>query len=869
MALDADLGIDSIKRVEILSILQERLPEAPVVKPEHLGTLQTLRQIIAHLEESNTSTGTTSAVAPELQATSPEEAAAPAEVERSILRSVPLDASLRRTHLAVPVGTEIWITADGSSLPERIGELLQAHGYRPRLVPDAEWLTIDTPPRLGGLLIIAPAEGATGSFFRHSFVLLQKTAAALKASGAEGGATFVTVSRLDGQFGMATTEKLADPLSGGLAGLAKTTHREWPDVHCKALDLAGNIADVDAAAAAVVEEMFLSGPREVGIAAEGRFVPELIHAPVTDLSTTVRPIAGTVVISGGGRGVTAEIAVAIAEQHKSGLLLLGRSPEPEPEPAWLEALADESTIKKAILENYGKMAPKQLEERFRSLIANREVLHTLQRIREAGSQVSYRSVDIRDRQAVAEAVAEARNCMGAITGLIHGAGVLADRRIEEKTSEQFDLVYGTKVDGLKALLAAVEQDDLAFLALFSSSTGRFGRVGQSDYAISNEILNKIAQQQSRLRPGCRVVSINWGPWDGGMVTSSLKKMFVDEGVGIIGLAEGANHLLREIARPAGDPVETVVMGAMPQEAVPQPSKPTEALTLAVQIDLSIDRYPFLTSHVINGKAVLPMAMIAEWMGHGALHNNPGFRLHGFNDLRVLKGVVFDRDKPCSIRILTGKARKRDAFHTVPVELVSNSDNREILHARAEILLATKLPEGIRSITEIPTRSYPHQDGEFYSQGILFHGPALQGIVQVDACSPEGIVALVKPAPDPREWITEPLRNSWLTDPLAIDCAFQLMILWSFERSGKASLPCFAGRYRQFQDRFPRDGVQIVIQVIRENEQGATADMEFFDPETGKLAARLEGYECVIDASLNSAFRRNRLAPQDRVKLGAA
>ena len=49
MALDADLGIDSIKRVEILSALQERLPEAPQVKPEHLGTLHSLRHIAAFL----------------------------------------------------------------------------------------------------------------------------------------------------------------------------------------------------------------------------------------------------------------------------------------------------------------------------------------------------------------------------------------------------------------------------------------------------------------------------------------------------------------------------------------------------------------------------------------------------------------------------------------------------------------------------------------------------------------------------------------------------------------------------------------------------------------------------------------------------
>src|SRR5207245_457207 len=52
MELDADLGIDSIKRVEIFSALQERLPHAPVVKSEHLGTLRTLRQVVDFLSRS-------------------------------------------------------------------------------------------------------------------------------------------------------------------------------------------------------------------------------------------------------------------------------------------------------------------------------------------------------------------------------------------------------------------------------------------------------------------------------------------------------------------------------------------------------------------------------------------------------------------------------------------------------------------------------------------------------------------------------------------------------------------------------------------------------------------------------------------------
>ena len=49
MGLDSDLGIDSIKRVEIMAALHGKLPAAPEIKPEHLGTLQTLRQVVEFL----------------------------------------------------------------------------------------------------------------------------------------------------------------------------------------------------------------------------------------------------------------------------------------------------------------------------------------------------------------------------------------------------------------------------------------------------------------------------------------------------------------------------------------------------------------------------------------------------------------------------------------------------------------------------------------------------------------------------------------------------------------------------------------------------------------------------------------------------
>jgi hypothetical protein len=220
--------------------------------------------------------------------------------------------------------------------------------------------------------------------------------------------------------------------------------------------------------------------------------------------------------------------------------------------------------------------------------------------------------------------------------------------------------------------------------------------------------------------------------------------------------------------------------------------------------------------------------------------------------------------------MAGRAEKHDSLFVVPVELTgSNADGHSFLHVRAEIVLVSKLPKGIRSIIDVPSTPYAPGNDAIYDQERLFHGSDLQGIEQVTGCSPKGITALVKVAPKPELWIKQPLRTAWLTDPLVVDCAFQLMILWSFERSGAGSLPSFAGRYRQFQENFPAEGAQIVIRVTEERNHGASADIEFLERTSGKLIARLENYECIIDSSLQKAFRRNQLAQPGCIELEVA
>ena len=346
-----------------------------------------------------------------------------------------------------------------------------------------------------------------------------------------------------------------------------------------------------------------------------------------------------------------------------------------------------------------------------------------------------------------------------------------------------------------------------------------------------------------------------------MVTPALKKLFEQEGVEVIDLRAGVDYLLKELSTPPGGPVELVILGSRNEAHVdnqPQPH-PNIYVSKAFDLDLSIDQFPFLTSHVIDTKAVLPMAMIIEWMAHGAIHNNPGLKFHGFNDLRILKGVNLGMGQVHSLQVMTGKAFKSDGYHVVPVELSgTDRQGQHFVHSRAKIVLAGRLPEGKAPAVPLSLPVYPHAAGEIYRPERLFHGPAFHGIREVVGCSTDGITSLVRPAPLPDEWINQPLRNAWLADPLVLDSSFQMMILWSFETYRAGSLPVFAGRYRQYIERFPENGAEIRIRVMRQSAGKAVADIEFLDPASGRLIGRMEDYECVIDASLNESFQRNKL-----------
>ncbi len=857
MALDTDLGIDSIKRVEILAAMRERVPALPEFDTSIMAGLRTLGEIVTYMDGQ---LGRPAAAAPANQpaASPPTGSPAPAAAVAAAVAPAPPSSSapglLRRytlhaverplPGLAPPFlidGTTVYITDDGRGIAPALAAQLGALGAQTVVCTNvpAEARAVIC---LGGL-----TEGdRTDAMDVNGAVFAAATAVA--AGFETQGGLFVTVQDTGGDFGL-----VADPGErawlGGLSGLAKTAAQEWPLAVVRSIDLAcehaGSGLTAEAAAIPTAERLaheLLNGGAEleIGLPADGRrlaFVsvdtPPAGGSPVVDERSVL-------VVSGGGRGVTAAALLALAQAAHPHIALLGRTVL-EQEPAALTGIHDDAGLKKALLaaaQAQGKrLSPKELGAAADRIQAVREIRSTLLALTAAGAQAMYVPCDVSDPLATADALAAVRAQWGPITGIVHGAGVLADKRLAEKTAADFRRVFGAKVQGLRTLLAAAQNDPLDVICLFSSVAGRTGNAGQADYAMANEVLNRVAQAEARQRPGCVVKSIGWGPWAGGMVTPLLKAKFDELGVPLIPLAEGAAAFVAELQAAARDEVE-VVIGGMPQ-AAPLLETGAAPATRPFVFDVAVGAatYPYLASHQFNGAVVLPLVLVQEWFLRAAAAagiEGPGVSLL---KMRVRKGLPLPdfEVRPVRLRICC-----EFAADTPSVAKLTLFDADGAVRFVAE----AAVPPGVQPSPH-PAAGWPLADrpgSALYGQE-LFHGPyfaAVQTVRQIGA--PGAAATLV--GSHALGW----QGPSWRLDPALIDGALQLARVWGYAILHKPTLPTACARLTIWQPGFAAHGaLRCIVQGKPIGQAGTRCDLWLIDEISGVPVAEIQGLEMYVSS----------------------
>jgi hypothetical protein len=176
---------------------------------------------------------------------------------------------------------------------------------------------------------------------------------------------------------------------------------------------------------------------------------------------------------------------------------------------------------------------------------------------------------------------------------------------------------------------------------------------------------------------------------------------------------------------------------------------------------------------------------------------------------------------------------------------------ERVHARAEVVLGERIPARSNLIAPI----YSDEDDPGYGKR-LFHGDTFRCIQTVSEISVDSISFRSHGAESPAHWFRDPLRHHWFLDPLRIDAAFQALILWSRSQRNAPCLPCGIERLRCHQN-LDSGLLETRIHIDETEGSSARARVEILN-RSGIPAITIEGAEVIIDASLESAFRDDRL-----------
>ena len=274
--------------------------------------------------------------------------------------------------------------------------------------------------------------------------------------------------------------------------------------------------------------------------------------------------------------------------YQPTLILAGASPLPSgPEPADTAGIAEIPRLKAALTARLraasssaksAAVKPAAVEAALQRLLKDREIAQTIENLRKTGAKVEYHSVDVRQEEAFGGLIDRIYQGHGRLDVVIHGAGIIEDKLIRDKTPESFDRVVHTKADSAFLLSRKLRPESLQCLLLMSSVTAAFGNRGQADYAAANGIMNGLAVILSAQWPA-RVVAMNWGPWgSSGMVSEEVRQQFLARGIQMIPLDGGAQAALREIeAGPQSDPVVAMGEGPWREIALPAGTPRTQVL----------------------------------------------------------------------------------------------------------------------------------------------------------------------------------------------------------------------------------------------------------------------------------------------------
>ena len=506
----------------------------------------------------------------------------------------------------------------------------------------------------------------------------------------------------------------------GVTAFAKSLHLERSDLRVRLLDFSLALEPQQIAKETIQEIIQPHAFSEVGFDSllNRRITRPCLLRPVDykkrDLKWSEKDI---ILVTGGGKGITAICALKLAQITRACMVLAGSSPHPEDNPLDPGAL---------------------------------EISSILKQYQDHGLPVHYLSCDIADQGAVASLIKHIRQNIGPISGVIHGAGLNIPRPINQVSPEDVFKEIAPKVMGALNLAMSLKDAPPKLFVGLSSIIGIIGMPGNGWYGFSNEALDLILKKFEKDNPATRALSVAYTIWqeDGMGVRlksiDKLKKM----GIEAISTQEGINRFIRLFLNDPG--ARQIIVSSRIEsldtwnpKSLPGPPnsrylekaiKITPGVESIFQAHLSLSTDPYLKDHLFNGSYLLPTVFGLEAMAQAAAHvsGKPAFHRVRIEDIRLERPVTIDPDNGADIIIKAEVMEQEQKNQPQKIKTKLQKIRGKTIDNYFSAIFIIDLPME----TKLHELNIPHQplkinpDMDLYRPNLLFQGPLFQQIRKI-------------------------------------------------------------------------------------------------------------------------------------------
>ncbi len=710
---------------------------------------------------------------------------------------------------------------------------------------------------------------------------------------------FAVNTKIDGNFGYTTKDEF-NPIVGALTG-GTTCYRK--DVYertgaiSKLMDFEPT-ATPDEMAQKTMDEV-LHGDMRLMIGTRDNVRSTILSLP-TRLDRSVKhfDLAGkTIIFTGSGRGIGAMLSQKIAAQYHSKIIVLDIIEIQEKTPLWASMNeAELAALKKQIWEDLKadktqKATPVLLERAFGRVKDSITLYNNLQKLRDLGSEVEYYHCDVMNSSMMKEVCTKIKAKNGRVDGLIHFAGLERSKLIYDKDPAEYYRIFDVKATSFATFLANNIVRDDGFFAFASSIAGKYGNLGQSDYASANDYLAKSALSLSN--QGYRAISIAMSAYKNvGMgVRAGVETFLRSNGVDFVDPEDGMQIFLDEIVygrvpeivltgslgrldwdhqlkfeweeigadedagsddAPKGGSAAPAAPAAPKAAAAVDASKATHFLgnvtslqkgsEIHLEKEFNLNSDPYLADHAIEGTPYVPGVMGIETFMETATALT-GNVPQGLKDVHFYLPIKLLRNRPQAVRVI-GKASGNEASMEIESDFINSKGvkmGNTRRHFTAKTLdgftsnWASVKAEAMTGLTAPMSVSKE----EIYQK--YFHGPSFQvlaGIVRVDK---HASLAVYNTTPRP-QWNDGP--RTLLANPMLIEAAFQCCGFQDMSVEHKMTLPDGIAEVAVLKNQVPPAQLYLYGVSRGNTADGKTLhDAYVFDAQ-GEVWVEIHGYQAI-------------------------